>query len=275
VISNLAERRLLDPSKAEDYARWYSCLSEPIRIRLLHAVATSPGGAVTVGGLANLLSISQSTCSHHVHLLADVGFVLVNKHGRTSLVTVNESCCVALPHAAEVMLGVITALPTRLQASGDVIVRAMRTKDWPAVLHIYEEGIATGDATFEIQVPDRDYLDERWLPKQRWIAEIDGIIAGWAALSPTSPRRCYHGVAETSVYVANGRRGQGVGKALLNQQVNSADDTGLWTLQASIFPENRASISLHRQSGFRIIGYRDRIARLHGRWRNTVLLERR
>lgn len=153
--------------------------------------------------------------------------------------------------------------------------RPMRDGDWDAVRRIYAEGIATGDATFATEVPGRAELDAKWLPGHRWVAEVDGRPAGWAAATAASTRDCYAGVAETSVYVAAGHRGRGVGRALLHRQVSAADAGGLWTLQTSIFPENRASIVLHHRAGFRTVGVRERIARHHGLWRDTVLLERR
>jgi L-amino acid N-acyltransferase YncA len=143
------------------------------------------------------------------------------------------------------------------------------------VRRIYAEGIATGDATFETEVPDRRELDRRWLPGHRWVAEVDGDVAGWTALTATSARPVYAGVAETSVYVGEGQRGRGVGRALLHKQVTAADEGGLWTLQTAIFPENRASIALHQSAGYRTLGVRERIGRHHGVWRDTVFLERR
>ena len=157
----------------------------------------------------------------------------------------------------------------------DVLVRALAEPDWPAVRRIYAEGIATGDATFETEVPEAGTLAAKWLPGHRWVAEVDGRVAGWTAVSPTSTRACYAGVGETSVYVGAGARGRGVGRALLHRQVTAADAGGLWTLQTSIFPENRASLALHHRAGYRTVGVRERIARQHGVWRDTVLLERR
>jgi phosphinothricin acetyltransferase len=151
----------------------------------------------------------------------------------------------------------------------------MRDDDWDDVRRIYAEGIATGEATFETEVPDRAALDATWLPGHRWVAEADGRVVGWAALTPVSARACYAGVAETSVYVAAGARGRGVGRALVRHQVEHADAAGLWTLQNAIFPENAGSIALHLDAGFRRVGVRERIARLDGRWRDTVVLERR
>lgn len=276
MTANLAAHsdRLLGTAEASTYADWFACLAEPTRVRLLHAVATRAGG-IRVGELAELLGITQPTATHHVQLLAKVGFVRVTKAGRTSLVTVNEACCVGLPHAADAVMGTLSALPCCPDAPADVTVRALRARDWTAVRRIYGEGVATGDATFETEVPAREYLDDRWLPGHRWVAELDGKVAGWAAITPVSNRECYAGVGETSVYVGEGFRGRGVGKALLRQQVIAADTDGLWTLQTSIFPENRASLALHRQSGFRTVGIREHIGKLHDAWRDTVLLERR
>jgi len=154
-------------------------------------------------------------------------------------------------------------------------VRPMLAADLADVRRIYRAGIETGDATFETVVPRREVLQRRWLAGHRWVAERAGRVAGWAALSPVSGRACYHGVAETSVYVAAAERGTGVGTALLRHTVLAADDGGLWTLQTAIFPENGPSIALHRGAGFRIVGVRERIGRLGDRWRDTVLMERR
>jgi L-amino acid N-acyltransferase YncA/DNA-binding transcriptional ArsR family regulator len=266
---------LLAPQDAATYAEWFACLADPTRVRLLHAIAVA-GRAVTVGELTDDLGISQSTCSHHVRKLADVGFVVLRKEGTTTLVSVNPTCCTGLPHAADVVMGVLTPRPCRpSDLPGDVEVRALTAADWTAVRRVYGEGIATGDATFETEVPSRTSLDAKWLAGHRWVAVADGEVAGWAAATPVSARECYSGVAETSVYVADGFRGRGVGKALLHKQVTAADDNGLWTLQTSIFPENRASLGLHHSAGFRTLAVRERIAQHHGRWRDTVLLERR
>ena len=145
----------------------------------------------------------------------------------------------------------------------------------PRVLSIYEEGLATRNATFETEVPTAQRMRARWLPGLAWVAELDGEVVGWTAVSPVSDRACYSGVGETSVYVAEAARGRGVGKALLFTQVNEADAAGLWTLQTSIFPENRGSLALHRSAGYRTLAVRTRIAQLDGEWRDTVLLERR
>ena len=151
----------------------------------------------------------------------------------------------------------------------------MRADDWPAVARIYAEGIEDGDATFEEAVPEWSAWDDAHLAAPRLVARRDGIVVGWAALTPVSGRAVYSGVSEVSVYVARGARGSGVGRALLRELVARAEDAGLWTLQAGVFPENEASVALHRSCGFRVVGRRERIGRHRGRWRDVLLLERR
>ncbi|GAA4873880.1 helix-turn-helix domain-containing GNAT family N-acetyltransferase [Saccharopolyspora cebuensis] len=263
----------LSADDATTYAEWFARLGEPMRVRLLHAVAAA--GSTSVGALAERLEISESTCSHHVRKLAEVGFVLLHEEGTATRVSVNQACRTGLPHAADAVLGLLPLSCCPRDVPADVPVRAMTDDDLPAVRRIYAEGIATGDATFETEVPDEDALRAQWLSGHRWVAEVAGAVAGWAAAAPVSARECYAGVAETSVYVGDGVRGRGVGKALLHRQVTAADEGGLWTLQNSIFPENRASLALHRSAGFHTVGLRERVARHHGRWRDTVVLERR
>jgi L-amino acid N-acyltransferase YncA/DNA-binding transcriptional ArsR family regulator len=265
----------LSPGDAATYAEWFACLADPTRVRLLHAVAVA-GRAVPVGELAEQVGISQSTCSHHIRKLADVGFVVLRKEKTATLVTVNAACCTGLPHAADAVMGMLGPRPCCPEdLPADVAVRALEPGDWADVRRIYAEGIATGNATFETDVPDRRALDHAWLPGHRWVAEIDGQVVGWAAARAVSTRPVYAGVAETSLYVGDGHRGRGVGKALIHCQVTAADTAGLWTLQTAIFPENRASIALHQSAGFRTLGVRERIGRHHGVWRDTVFLERR
>ena len=155
------------------------------------------------------------------------------------------------------------------------MVRDLRPGDWAEVARIYAEGIATGNATFETEVPSWAAWDAAHLAGHRFLAERDGRAVGWIALSPASPRPCYAGVAEISVYVAEADRGNGVGSELLAEVLASAERAGLWTLQTSVFPENEPSLALLRRFGFRAVGTRERIGRLHGVWRDTVLVERR
>jgi L-amino acid N-acyltransferase YncA/DNA-binding transcriptional ArsR family regulator len=266
----------LAPGIAETYAEWFATLSDPTRVRLLHTVATAPNGSLKVGELADLLGVSQSTSSHHVRKLAEVGFLLVQKVGTSSVVSVNQACCTGLPHAADVIMGSLATQPCGpTDLPTDVTLRATEPSDMPAVLDIYAQGLATRNATFETELPTADQLRERWLPGHAWVAEVDGRVAGWTAITATSSRACYAGVGESSVYVAESLRGRGIGKALLHRQVTEADAGGLWTLQTSIFPENRPSLALHHSAGYRTLAVRARIAQLDGVWRDTVLLERR
>lgn len=147
--------------------------------------------------------------------------------------------------------------------------------DWKQVAHIYQQGIATGDATFEQHVPEWAIWDKDHLKSCRIIALDHHTIAGWAALSPVSGRCVYGGVAEVSVYVADNYRGQKIGHLLLEQLITVSEKENFWTLQAGIFRENTASLHLHKKLGFREIGYREKIGKMNGRWRDVILLERR
>jgi L-amino acid N-acyltransferase YncA len=161
------------------------------------------------------------------------------------------------------------------QGAKPIGIRPMVPEDWPRVAEILAEGIATGHATFETAVPAWEAWDAAHLGEGRLVAEVGGVLLGWAALSPVSSRRVYAGVAEVSVYVAVSSRGLGVGRALLRALVGVSERAGMWTLQAGIFPENEASLRLHRAEGFRELGRRERVGRLAGRWRDVLLLERR
>jgi phosphinothricin acetyltransferase len=170
-----------------------------------------------------------------------------------------------------------SALPenTDAAAGAAVTVRALRPDDWPAVAAIYGQGIATGNATFETEVPSWADWDRAHLPDHRLVAELGRRVAGWAAVSPVSSRCVYAGVVENSVYIAEDARGRGVGRLLLRALADSTERAGIWTIQTGIFPENEPSLALHRAAGFRELGIRERPGRLHGRWRDVVLLERR
>jgi L-amino acid N-acyltransferase YncA len=153
--------------------------------------------------------------------------------------------------------------------------RDLRPQDWLDVVRIYEEGMLTGNATFETQLPSWEAWDAAHLVEHRLVATLDDEVVGWAALSPYSDRECYRGVAEESIYIAERARGLGLGRRLLGALIASAEAAGIWTLQAGIFPENEASIALHVALGFRVVGVRERLGRSRGVWRDVVLLERR
>ena len=154
-------------------------------------------------------------------------------------------------------------------------IAPMSPGHWRSVRAIYLEGIATRNATFETDAPEWDKWDAEHLPHSRLVALVAGEVAGWAALSAVSKRPVYAGVAEVSVYVAARSRRLGLGRQLLRELVRASEQNGIWTLQAGIFPENSASIQLHLGAGFRIVGTRERVGCLDGRWRNVTLLERR
>jgi L-amino acid N-acyltransferase YncA len=151
----------------------------------------------------------------------------------------------------------------------------MTAADWPAVAAVYAAGIATGDATFETDVPSWESWDAGHLAGHRLVAADGGEVVGWAAVGPVSERCAYAGVVEDSIYLAEEARGRGLGRTLLTALVESTERAGIWTVQTGVFPENAASLALHRAVGFREVGVRQRLGRLHGRWRDVVLLERR
>jgi phosphinothricin acetyltransferase len=155
-------------------------------------------------------------------------------------------------------------------------IEKMTHEHWEQVKHIYLEGIETGHATFETEAPGWEGWDSSHLPHSRLVAiDAHNDLLGWAALSPVSSRCVYGGVAEVSVYTGQKHRGKGVGRTLLEALITSSEENGIWTLQAGIFPENEASVELHLKCGFRTVGSRERIGKLRGEWRDTLLLERR
>ena len=230
-----------------------------------------------VGDLADALGISQSTCSHHVKKLAEVGFVAVDKVGTASIVSVNPACCTGLPHAADVVMGTLATLPCCPEdLPADVTTRAMTDDDLDVVRDIYAEGVATRNATFETEVPTARQLAR----------EV-------AARAPLGRRARRHGrrlgrgrrrsaaatatpvSAETSVYVTETARGRGVGKALLHRQVTEADARRPVDPADLDLPREPRLLALHHSAGYRTLAVRPRIAQLDGVWRDTVLLERR
>ena len=171
------------------------------------------------------------------------------------------------------------------QQLSDVDVRAMRPADAAAVLAIYQAGLDTGQASFETTAPAWAAFDAARLPQHRFVAVHNGarrsrvdsgdLVMGWVAVSPVSTRAVYAGVVEHSVYVDPAARGRGAGRLLLGRLIESTEAAGIWTIQSGVFPENAASLALHRAMGFRVIGTRERVGRQHGVWRDVLLLERR
>ncbi len=151
----------------------------------------------------------------------------------------------------------------------------MSATDWKSVAAIYAEGIATGVATFETNIPTYESWDKAHLQTCRLVATKDDSILGWAALSPVSSRCVYGGVAEVSVYVSQSSRGKGIGKQLLMHLIQQSEEEGIWTLQSGVFPTNHGSIKVHKAVGFRQIGIRERVGKLKGKWMDNVLFERR
>ena len=156
-----------------------------------------------------------------------------------------------------------------------IAVSSMRASDWDEVRRIYADGIATGNATMETAPPPWETWNEAHRPDCRLVAREGGRMLGWAALSRVSERCAYGGVAEVSVYVAQEARGRGVGRRLLEELVRASEEAGIWTLQAGIFPENSASLSIHQHCGFRVVGVREKLGQLGPAWRDVALLERR
>ena len=154
-------------------------------------------------------------------------------------------------------------------------IRPMLETDWPAVKKIYEEGLATGNASFQTAAPEWNEWNDSHVTTCRLIVAKDDSMLGWAALTPVSGRCVYAGVGEVSVYVGQSARGQGIGKILLKALIDESEKNNFWTLQSGVFPENKASLRIHEELGFRLIGSRQKIGKMNGVWRDTLLLERR
>jgi len=156
-----------------------------------------------------------------------------------------------------------------------VEIRELRKEDWPAVRAIYEQGMAGRNATFETEAPDWEAWDCSQLDGHRLVAVEDGRVLGWIAVHAVSPRPCYSGVVEHSVYVGADAQGKGIGRALLERLIADTEQDGIWTIQTGIFPENEASLALHLKCGFRVVGTQERLGELDGVWRDVVVVERR
>lgn len=156
-----------------------------------------------------------------------------------------------------------------------LVIEKMTTKDWNQVCDIYLEGINSGKATFQTEIPTWEAFDQTHTKNCRIVARDDTKVIGWIALTPISNKYAYKGVAELSIYVADEARGKGIGNELLNALIKESEQEGYWTLQACILSDNQASLNLHKKHGFRVVGYREKIGRIRGEWRDSILLERR
>lgn len=255
-------------------ATWFGCLADSTRIQLLAAVATADGDGLTVGELTRRLKVSQSTCSHHVRRLADLGLLRLHRSGTTTHVSLDRVATGRLPQAADVVLGLAVRTSKRSDAEPPAMVRPMVEADWPDITRLYDDEAAVRDVTLDMDVPRRARLDTKWLPEHSWSAITDGAAIGWASLGPVSGRPCYSGVAETSVYVAEANRRLGIGRALLEALVAGADGDGIWTLQASALIEDRPSQLLYRAVGYRTVGIRRGAVQLDGELRDIIMMER-
>ena len=156
-----------------------------------------------------------------------------------------------------------------------ITIRPFVKSDFPSVKGIYQQGIDSGEATFQEQAKDYDVWNESLLPSCRLVYESNRQIIGWAALSSASNRCVYSGIAEVSVYVSSNSQGLGVGNSLLKALIKASEEEGIWTLQAGIFPENKASIHIHSKNGFKVLGIREKLGQMNGIWRDIVFMERR
>lgn len=157
----------------------------------------------------------------------------------------------------------------------EIVITEMLSEHWDEVSKIFKEGIDTGLASLELEVPNWDYWNKNHLKGCRHVAFLQDKIIGWVALSPVSNRKAYKGVAEVSVYITNLHKGKSIGSQLMNKTILESKELNIWTLQAVVFPENKSSIKIFEKYGFRQVGYRERISKNRGKWQDTILLERR
>jgi phosphinothricin acetyltransferase len=296
----------LPRASAEQYAAWFRALGDPTRVRIVSVLARA-GRALTVSEIVAAVGIGQSTVSQHLKILTEVRFLLSERRGTARLYRVNAACVDGFPTAADLVLGRTpptpgglaaaaadiapasqpgTAQPGSIQAGSvqsapagearQFLIRPMQPADAPRVLAIYQAGLDSGQASFETSAPTWERFDAARLPAHRHVAvSADGQVLGWVAVSPVSGRCVYAGVVEHSVYVDPAARGRGIAAALLQTLIASTEAAGIWTIQSGIFPENAASLRVHAQAGFRVVGTRQGVGRHHGRWRDVILMERR
>lgn len=272
------------------------------RIQQMAELGYTPRGEYGLPGRRYFFKGSPAHHTHHVHVYQE-GNPEINRHlalrdylrvhslKAAAYGELKQSLAARYPANVEAYIAEKDGLVRALEAEAldwyhvqgrrgemrkvEIVIDAMLPTDWPRVHAIYEEGIATGHATFEQAAPDWQSWDAKHLPTCRLVARRDGEVVGWTALSPVSARAVYAGVAEESIYIAAAFRGQGIGRQLLQALISAAEAAGIWTLQTGIFPENTASVALHQACGFRIVGRRERIGQMHGVWRDVLLMERR
>jgi phosphinothricin acetyltransferase len=279
----MSTAELVARAEAEDYAAWFRALADGTRVKIVSLLARH-GRPMKVGEIVAAVQVGQSTVSQHLKVLAAVRFVLAERRGTARYYRINAACVDRFPTAAALVGGLaaplpdldVLPLPPFIGPTG-LAVRPMAPEDAGQVLAVYQAGLDAGDASFETEAPSWAEFDAAKLPGHRHVATADdtGELLGWAAAGPVSSRSAYAGVVEHSVYVAPGARGKGVGGALLRALITSTEAAGIWTIQSGIFPENTASLRLHEREGFRVVGIRERIGHLNGRWRDVVLVERR
>ena len=261
VISNCVIN--LSPAKRRVLAEAFRVLRPSGRIGVSDIIASEgldPGQRAEAERLTNCTT-GTLTASEYRSLLLDAGFIRIT-----------------ITPASDPAPGLRSAIvqATRPAAPGGVLIRPMRPADAGPVLAIYQAGLDTGQASFETTAPAWDAFDRARLPRHRHVAvSATGDVLGWAAATPVSPRPVYRGVIEHSIYVHPGARGRGIGAALLDALIGSTEADGIWTIQTAIFPANEASLRLHQQAGFRVVGTRQQIGCHHGHWRDVTLLERR
>lgn len=220
---------------------------------------------VELDTLLHVSHVQGQVCFQRLHCLLAFHFILLYIHIRIS----EYEAAYAWNYIS------VKAYIRFFKVRKEIQIRSLDKADWPVVRAIYLEGIATDQATLETESPAWGEWNAAHLPAPRIVAVSDEKVIGWAALGRVSARAVYAGVAEVSVYVANGARGTGVGRALLEKLISASEANNIWTLQANIFPENVASLALHKSCGFREVGRRERIGKMKGAWRDTILLERR
>jgi len=279
----MSSAELVARAEAEDYAAWFRALADGTRVKIVSLLARH-GRPMKVGEIVAAVQVGQSTVSQHLKVLAAVRFVLAERRGTARYYRINTACVDRFPTAAGLVGGLaaplpdpdILPLPPFIGPAG-LAVRPMCPEDADQVLAVYQAGLDAGDASFETAVPSWADFDAARLPGHRHVATADDTaeMLGWVAAGPVSTRGAYAGVVEHSVYVTPEARGRGVGGALLRALIGSTEAAGIWTIQSGIFPENTASLRLHVREGFRVVGVRERIGHLNGRWRDVVLVERR